>query len=630
MWLLADWFHTGGQALSGSMVWTLLFCMVPASCARSLSWGSVKRWDILLGEDATASERHAAVGLQAFLRQAGGTELAIDDAAHGTPGIFLGPNAVTRAGGMAFDARGLGPEDLRVVVQTNGIAIAGGPPRGTLYGVYSFLEDVLGVRFLTPDQTYVPSLHDRTRLPLMDRTYRPPFRFRWSYFGEIAQDHLFATRMRTNTVQTEDHLGGKTPINLVSHTFGHLMPWATYGAQHPEYYNETDGERPKDIWNDQYDPGVQLCTTNPEVVRIVSEAVLQDLAVTPGTGNISVSQNDNSRKCECERCRAVDEREGSHIGSLLTLVNAVADAVAKSHPGVMVGTLAYDYSRKPPTTIRPRPNVQIQLCSIECCQTHPIDDPDCPKNRAFCEDLRGWSKICDNVYVWTYVTNFHNYLIPCPNLRALGQNIRFFHANDVKGLFMQGPAAGAELGGLRNYIISNMIWDPTRDETALMDEFLRLHYGRAARLIRQYIDLVHDAAERNGQHRNCFGSAAEHGLSADLGRAALRTFQEAMKVAESDEVRKRVEKASIAGHALIVEAAASPAFQKVRSRKKTRDPTPFVSDPAVSGMLRPQLAIFFDLCRRHGVPRMGEWASIDEVADVLREGYGMQKGEPFQ
>jgi hypothetical protein len=52
-------------------------------------------------------------------------------------------------------------------------------------------------------------------------------------------------------------------------------------------------------------------------------------------------------------------------------------------------------------------------------------------------------------------------------------------------------------------------------------------------------------------------------------------------------------------------------------------------DPVVAGEVRPHIATFLDLCRRHAVPRMGEWASIDEVADVLREGYGMQAGEPF-
>jgi hypothetical protein len=542
--------------------------------------------------------------------------------------IFIGPGAVASSG-PAFDTEDFGSEGFRIMIRNDGIAIAGGRPRGTLYGVYTFLENVLGFRFLTPDHTHIPLLSDESRLPMMDRTYRPPFRFRWSYFGEIGEDHVFATRVRTNTVQTEEYLGGKSPINLISHTFGSLMPWAKYGKEHPEYYNETDGERPRDIWNDQYDPGVQLCTTHPDVVRIVTEKVLSTLESTPGLGNVSVSQNDNSRMCECERCRAIDEKEGSHMGSLLGLVNAVADAVRDKYPDVLVGTLAYDYSRKPPANVRPRANVQIQLCSIECCQTHPIDDPDCPRNPPFCDDLRNWARISENVYVWSYVTNFHNYLIPCPNLRALGHNVRFFHENGVKGLFMQGPAAGAEMGGLRNYIISNLIWDPTRDESSLMDEFLDLHYDGAAEHVRKYIDMIHEAAESRGGHRNCFGSAAEHGLDVELGREALKILKRGMEAAESEEIRARVEKASIACHALMVEGVARPAFQKIRGRKKERDSTPFVLDRSAAEEARPRLKDFFKLCSVHGVERMGEWASLDEVAEILKEGYGMAKAQPF-
>jgi len=41
------------------------------------------------------------------------------------------------------------------VVAKNNIAILGGAP-GTLYGVHTFLEDYLGVRFLKADITHVP------------------------------------------------------------------------------------------------------------------------------------------------------------------------------------------------------------------------------------------------------------------------------------------------------------------------------------------------------------------------------------------------------------------------------------------------------------------------------------------
>ena len=131
-------------------------------------------------------------------------------------------------------------------------------------------------------------------------------------------------------------------------------------------------------------------------------------------------------------------------------------------PGVDVGTLAYVYTRKPPKGIWPRGNVQIQLCSIECSQVYPIDDPSCQRNKEFCEDFIGWGNICDDICIWTYNTNFHNYLMPCPNLRNIEPNIRLFAKHGVKGVFMQGPgnAVGGDFSGLRNYMTSRLLWDP--------------------------------------------------------------------------------------------------------------------------------------------------------------------------
>ena len=114
--------------------------------------------------------------------------------------------------------------------------------------------------------------------------------------------------MRKNTVQNEPRYGGKTSIGLINHTFGQQIPWKEYGSQHPEYYNEIEGQRPRDIWNDQYDPGVQPCVTHPEVRLIISEKVMRQLEEQPLPGNISVSQNDNEQYCRCPSCRKFDHQ----------------------------------------------------------------------------------------------------------------------------------------------------------------------------------------------------------------------------------------------------------------------------------------------------------------------------------
>ena len=152
----------------------------------------------------------------------------------------------------------------------------------------------------------------------------------------------------------------------------------------------------------------------------------------------SVSQNDTDLHCECPRCQALARQEGSQGAPVLNLANRVAEAVEKEFPGKAVETLAYQWTRQAPKTMRPRPNVIVRLCSIECCFSHPLATCDSRENRAFRDDLRAWSKVAQRLWIWDYTTDFAHYLLPFPNQRVRRPNIRFFVANHVKGIFEAG------------------------------------------------------------------------------------------------------------------------------------------------------------------------------------------------
>jgi len=401
------------------LLYVLVVCPVSATVPSGVNLAKLANWEIVIAEDASPSEIYAAEEFQSYFSQASSIRLPIvskpEPTTDGQHHIFIGSGPAMRASNVGFSTDEFGEEDFRIIVRDDNIAIVGSPQagtRGTLYGVYTFLEDYVGVRFLTVDHTYVPMVGTWRVIGPLDRFYHPSLRFRWSYYGETNRNPAFATQIRVNTVTTDAKLGGKTGLNLINHSFYRYLSSQKYGKEHPEYFALVDGERKLKVGGG----GPELCLTNPDVLRIVTDSVLDALRKNPSMENISVSQNDNDKYCRCPRCAAIDEREDTPMGSLLTFVNAVADEVAKEYPDVMVGTLSYWYSRKPPKTIRPRPNVQIQLCSIECCVLHPINDPKCEKNVQFCQDLANWGKMCNHISIWNYNTNFRNYLLPCPNL----------------------------------------------------------------------------------------------------------------------------------------------------------------------------------------------------------------------
>ncbi len=436
-----------------------LYCAGIAAAAtapRGVNLAALEGWDIVLDDQATITERYAAEQLRDVLREAGGVRLPIVTAARGADHhVFVGPGDGMRTSAVGFSTETFGDEDFRIVVRDGNTAIAGGRPRGTLYGVYSFLEDHLGVRFLTLDHTHVPPIGTWRVVGPLDRFYRPPLSFRWSFYREINAHPPFATRFRINTVGTgcsesvpsDPKLGGKMGLKLVNHSFYSQVSSLEYGREHPEYFCVRGGgrwfSRPGDGRSENRQN--QPCLTHPDVKQIVTDAVLSELAAETDYRSVNVGQNDNDRHCQCQSCGALDEREGSPMGSLLSFVNGVADTVSERFPDRLVGTFAYQYSRKPPRSIRPRPNVHIQLCSIECCVIHRLDDPSCSKNAAFLDEMKAWGDIAPNLGIWHYNVNFSDYLLPCPNLRAIDANVRTFAAHGIRAVFMQ--AAGETVSG---------------------------------------------------------------------------------------------------------------------------------------------------------------------------------------
>ena len=547
---------------------------------------TMQNWRIVCSDKATVSERYAAEEFQKWFNQATHLQLPLGTADENT-GNSDGQITIT-------SSNELDDEEIHITVNQKQILLSGGASRGVLYAIYQFLEELVGIRFLTADHTYVPDVSD-LKIPCGSYTYNPPFSFRWSYYRENANVPEFAAKRKVNTVTDAENLGGKTPQQLINHSFHVLVPYGTYGEEHPEYYALVDGKRDTNT----HGGGPQLCVTNPEVIEIAAETAIQRINDNPNVVNISVSQADTAAYCRCDRCEELNEAEGTPMGSQLTFVNAVAERIEREHPNVKVGTLAYWYTRKPPKNIKPRDNVQIQLCSIECCTLHAIDNPDCEQNQAFCEDTNEWGKICNDIWIWNYNTNFRSYDLPFPNLRSIGPNVRYFLRNNAKGVFMQANGNGltGEFSDLRNYVISHLIWNPHLDDQEILNEFVHLHYKSAAPEIMNYITFLHDNVEARNLHPRCFPSPEEVGLDAESSQRVFDYFQEALALADNSEVRARVEKASIPAYKTML-VAGGDLQQKHR---------------------RTLIAEYIALCKRYGMTHAAERQTAEAYFEELHK-----------
>jgi len=584
-------------------------CLVAAglsSPGSGLPVAGMANWKIVCPPAAIESEKYAAKEFQTLFQEMTGCTLPLVETMPADSGaVLIGPDAVQQAApGVKFPA--LGEEGLGIQIDARRICITGGRPRGTLYGVYDFFEEECGARFLTFDCTAFPPGAATRELRLGRRHWLPQFSFRWSYYGECNRRPDFAARLRVNTISDDPKLGGRTGYRLVSHNVAYLVPPEKFGKDHPEYYALVDGHRKLD----QPGGGPQLCVSNPQLLEVMVKAVLAEIEKNPTARNINIAQMDQSDYCTCPNCAAIDAREESHAGANLAFVNAVAERVEKVHPEVLISAYAYDYTRKPPKTLRARHNVMIQLCSIECCDLHAIDDPKCSLNREFCEDMRIWKKKCDHIFIWHYNTNFRGYVLPFPNLRSIGQSVAYFAGNNGQGVFMQAAGNGfsTEFSDLRNYVMARCLWHPGRDSWKEAEEFCRLYYREAAGPILGWLDYYHRSAQAAGVHPTCFPTEGSLALTPETVQRGLRYFSEALALAQSDTVRSRVEKASLCIH----RAALSITSMNLNFEGDLCRPNLQGFDPGL-------LDHYAALCSRFGVAMDDEMVSAERALEGWRQ-----------
>jgi hypothetical protein len=479
---------------------------------------------ILQQPAASPAEQTATRELASYLQQITGATFQIQSA-NGTNflknTIVIGPGAVAAKLFPEIDLAKFGPEEFVMRTKGDSLLLAGGRPRGTLYAVEHFLQEQCGVRWWTPWATNVPR---RTTLRVPDLAVRekPVFEYR-EPFWSAGFDPLWKVRNGANGEHNPilDELGGCVKYKGFAHTFYQLVPPEKYFAIHPEWFSLINGQRSHE--------NAQLCLSNPELRDFVVDRVKEWLRESPDCEIVSLTQNDCQGACQCANCKAIDDLEGGPSGSMIAFANYVAEKIAPEFPNVAVDTFAYQYTRHPPKTLRPRPNVIVRLCSIECNFHAPLDDP---SNGAFLADLQGWSAICQRLYVWDYVTDFANYVLPHPNWFTLGPNLKLFEKYNVHGVFEEGAYAGggAEMAELRAWLLAQLLWNPQQDDRALIQKFLNGYYGKAAaKPIRRYLDLLQD--ETKGFYLACYTRP----------NAPFRSFK---TLAEAEQLWQIAEKAS--------------------------------------------------------------------------------------
>jgi len=516
--------------------------------------GCAPEYAIVRAAEASPSVKYAAEELRDFTERMTGVRLPIvtDEGPLPPKAIVLGCTSSQRARRPLSQCNGQdarcpsGEDSFRIVARPPHLYVEGSDVRGVLNGVYELLERYGGCRWYASWHTVVPA-RDAFSVPdNLDDAQTPAFLCRdvhwWDYFkGD------FAARNRVNgsSNKLKERHGGNTwrfGGGLGNcHTFERLLPPEKYFDEHPEYFSMVKGVRLKER--------TQLCLTNPDVLRLVTSNVLARIRKDPGAKFYGVSQNDWHNWCECPACKAVDEEEGSHAGTVVRFVNAIAEAVEKEFPDKIIETLAYQYTRHVPAKTKLRHNVIPCLCSIECDFSRPLATSPCPDNVSFLKDIEDWNRQTDCLYVWDYVTDFRCYPHPFPNVYVLQENVKFFRDHGVKMLFEQGACQGRHAGfaELKGWLLAKWMWNPDLPVEPLLDDFFNGYYGKAAPIVRAVFDEAHrreaayvgtDPSRTLKIYEDVVGKLCREVLDDDFVAWAQEQMKKAEEVAREEDAAK--------------------------------------------------------------------------------------------
>ena len=350
------------------------------------------------------------------------------------------------------------------------IEIKGKTEEGVLYGIYTFLEKI-GYKKFSPNYETIP---EDFYISELDIEENPAFEYR-EIFVKEANNPYFAESFLLN-----GRLGHRTKYPLrFGNKFFFLISL-------------------KDLFDDieNYQCGNQIDFTNKDAVHEAVESLREilDDAIKNKKGSISVLISPNDINDYCRNSSSLERiQEGkSPATPYIDFVSHIAQDLKDEFPDVKFFALAYHWSRKPPENYQKLPeNMGVLFSTIEADFSKPLL---IRNNTYILKDLLNWRKYTDTIYVWHYITNFSNYLIPFPDIYQIADDIKYFSKiPEVKGIFLQGAydTFGSDMVDIKLYLFSKLMWNPSLDIDRLLEETLKNLYGSAWEDIQEYIDTLY-------------------------------------------------------------------------------------------------------------------------------------------
>ena len=477
-------------------------------------------YKIVVSQDYSETEYFAATEVQSFIQQA--THVKIPVVLDTGLSFNEETTQIISVGNTKFLFEESIDDDVNYdamnidgfILRTKGksLFINGACDRGTLYGVYDFLEKFVGIKFLTDDYTYVPTL-DKLDFTEMSITEIPSFPLRIYLTNPVFNDALFLARLRMSGVEhvnAETQYGGKEVLNGFCHNSLWFVPTSEYFAtaddkvKNAHMYNSVlkDGAAQDICFTDGIaDNGGIDESLEVSAFKVALKSLKQRVKDSAeGTTFFFFSMMDTTDNCQCGRCLTRTTKY-NRSGNVVRFTNLLAKEINKwsveEFDGRKINLIMFAYNEtlyapidgnnKPldPTCI-PNEYVHVRIAPIQQNQYYSVYED---KNSDIGRAIRGWSSMTKNIMIWNYHTFYTHFCWYFPKRRAWSLDLNIYKEIGASYVLMQSDHKNPDnwQDKLNCYIASKMLWDPTVEVHALEKEFIEYYYGIASDVVKEVV-----------------------------------------------------------------------------------------------------------------------------------------------
>ncbi len=520
------------------ILFAVMLCLLITLPAKALTLIDNGRADIhiYLRADDAPQTIEAANELAHYLNQMSGANIPVKMVAD-SKALDLVPRAIVvgqlaRELGLAMAHQSRAADGFRFRVLGQRLLITGESPQGELHAVYDLLER-LGCGWYAPGQVgeVIPNVKTIALDDALDHTaVSDSINRRFWYGGKGIPDKATAAWLFRNKAEHQ--------VGSWNHAWHGLVPPKELFAEHPEYFSLNRGQRTTK----------QLCTTNPDTLRVAAESLMRKMA-DDGAMVFAAGPNDGGNLCECERCAKLDTpgylEPTSGMPACADRVFGFADQLAgitaQKYPLKDLGVLVYsEYSRPPKQIERLHPNVFPMVAPIRRCRFHGPGNPHCASSQLLDEEIAAWGQLTGKLGFYVYNYNLADTLVPLSKIsyyKRLQVAAQRANPKELAWIFETIDSWSTHAPHL--YLSVRLAWNSRLDIEAEMARYFRGFYGEAAEPMRRYWMRIDEAYDTGEVH-----TGSQYGLhriwTPQMLAQSQADIDEAKRLARSDRVRAAV------------------------------------------------------------------------------------------